>query len=93
MWYPDDDLIFQPGDMERFLKAVLDSTHFQLLQASLCAGSKYFHPEYLQDEKIKARSGSPQRHEAPAASRTPFRAFASTVRGCLPDKKKWSANS
>lgn len=55
LWYPDDDLIFQPGDMDRFLGIVAGTSHFQLLQASLCSGSKYFHPEYLQDTKIKVR--------------------------------------
>ena len=53
MWYPDDDMVLQPGGLDAFLAITLRAGHFQLLQPSLCAGSKYYHPEYLHDPGVK----------------------------------------
>lgn len=47
LWYPDDDLIFGPGQLDKFVSAVTAS-RFHVLQASLCAGSEIHHPSLAQ---------------------------------------------
>lgn len=44
LWYPDDDLVFAPGDIERMFNLVESSNTFHVVQASLCSGSQISHP-------------------------------------------------
>ena len=43
MWFPDDDLVFRPGEAEA-LFSLVEGSSFTLVQVSLCAGSQISHP-------------------------------------------------